>query len=265
MCLATRAIHIECVNSLEASAFLCALSRFIARRGKPEKIYSDNGTNFKGAQEELQNAVTSLDGLAGSYAQSKGFIWHFHPPLGSHHGGHYERLIRSIRETLLGVTTEQEMSEDNLNTFLCEAEKILNDRPLTKVSDDPDDQTPLTPNLILLLRGNVCKPLYEAENVPKAYHRQAQFLADLFWKRWLKKYVPSLQLCQKWLLPKRNLKVGDLVLMCGEGYPRGCWPLAKVVEVSKDIDGNVRKVTIKDKNGLNVRPITKLALLESAK
>ena len=55
-------------------------------------------------------------------------------------------------------------------------------------------------------------------------------------------YVPSLQLRQKWFLPKRNLKVGDLVLMCGEGYPHGHWPLAKVVEVSKDIDGNVRKV-----------------------
>ena len=82
VCLAARAIHIECVNSLKASAFLCALSRFIARRGKPEKIYSDNGTNFKGAQEELQNALTSLDGPAGSYAQSKGFIWHFHPPFG---------------------------------------------------------------------------------------------------------------------------------------------------------------------------------------
>ena len=78
VCLATRAIHIECVNSLEAAAFLCALSRFIARRGKPEKIYSDNGTNFRGAKEDLQNAITSLDGPAGSYAQSKGFIWHFY-------------------------------------------------------------------------------------------------------------------------------------------------------------------------------------------
>ena len=81
VCLATRAIYIECVNCLEAAAFLCALSRFIARRGKPEKIYSDNRTNFRGAQEELQNAVTSLVGPTGSYAQNKGFIWPFYPPL----------------------------------------------------------------------------------------------------------------------------------------------------------------------------------------
>ena len=264
VCLATRAIHIECVNSLETNAFLSALTRFICRRGKPDKIYSDNGTNFRGAQEELKTVVTSLNDSTCSYAEKKGLKWHFHPPQGSHHGGHYERLIRSIRETLLGITTEQEMSEDNLTTFFCEVEKILNDRPLTQVSNDPNDQTPLTPSLILLLRGNACEPILESENIPKVYHRQAQFLADLFWKRWLREYVPSLQQRQKWFLPQRNLTVGDLVLMCGEGYSRGRWPMAKVVEVSKDIDGNVRKVTIKDKNGLKVRPITKLALLEAA-
>ena len=101
VCLTTRAIHIECVNSLEAAAFLCALSRFIARHGKPEKIYSDNGTSFRGAQAELQNAVTSLDGPACSYGQSKGFMWPFHPPFGSHYGGNYERLIRNIHDTML--------------------------------------------------------------------------------------------------------------------------------------------------------------------
>ena len=83
------------------------------------------------------------------------------------------------------------MSEDNLTTFLCETEKILNERPLTKVSESPDDEIPLSPNLILLLRGNSSECLFEAKNVPRMYHRQAQFLADLFWKRWLKEYVSS--------------------------------------------------------------------------
>ena len=59
--------------------------------------------------------------------------------------------------------------------------------------------------------------------------------------------------------------IRNLVLMCGEGYPCGHWPLVKVVEVSKEIDGNVRKMTIKDINGLKVRRIIKLTLLESAK
>ena len=96
-----------------------------------------------------------------NFVNARGIKWHFHPPLGSHHGGHYERLIRSVRRVLRGITSEQEMSEDNLTTFFCEAEKILNDRPLTSLTDDPDDQTPITPNLILLLRSNPCYPLFE--------------------------------------------------------------------------------------------------------
>ena len=123
LCVWPQELFILNVSILWKHLHSCVPSRGLLPDVVNQKRFSDNGTNFKGAQEEIQNAVTSLDGPAGSYAQSKGFIWHFHPPLGSHHGGHYERLIRSICETLLGVTTEQEMREDNLNTFFCEAEK----------------------------------------------------------------------------------------------------------------------------------------------
>ena len=87
------------------------------------------------------------------------------------------------------------MSEYNLHTFLCEVEQILNDRPLTDISEDPNDRhsIPLSPSLILLLRGNSCKTLYPSENVAIRYHRQAQFLANLFWKKWIKEYIPTLQ------------------------------------------------------------------------
>ena len=79
----------------------------------------------------------------------------------------------------------------------------------------------------------------------------------------MNEYVPSLHVRQKWLNPKRNLKVGDIVLMSGEGFARGQWPLARVVEVYADNDNFVRKVMVKDKSGLKVRPISKLALLEA--
>lgn len=253
----------ECVNSLETSSFLSAFSRFIARRGVPEKVYSDNATNFCGAQEELKAVVESLDADARKYATSKGILWHFHPPLGSHHGGHYERLIRSVRSVLFGISVEQEMSEDNLMTFLCEAEKVLNDRPLTALTDDPSDIL-LSPSMILLLRNNSCVTMFESSMAPKRFHKQAQYLADIFWTRFLKEYVPSLVLRQKWLKPKRNLKVDDLVLMCNEGFSRGKWPLGRIVEVFCESDGFVRKVLVRTKNGLKVRPIVKLALLECA-
>jgi hypothetical protein len=239
------------------------VSRFIARRGKPQKLYSDNGSNFQGALVELRSTLSDNNDFVSKFADEKQFSWHFHPPHGSHHGGHYERMIKSVRKVLHGLTNEQEMTEDNLLTFLCEAEKILNDRPVTSVSNDPNDPSPLSPSLILLLRGNPCERLYNSENSVKRSHRQAQFLADIFWKRWLKEYISSLQVRQKWLSEKRNLKVGDLVFMTDEGHARGRWPIGRVVEVYQDVDGNVRSVKLKDKSGFKIRPISKLALLEA--
>ncbi|GBN00639.1 hypothetical protein AVEN_44586-1, partial [Araneus ventricosus] len=52
-CVVYRAIHLELVNSLSSDAFLLALRRFIARRGRPRTIYCDNGTNFRGASNDL--------------------------------------------------------------------------------------------------------------------------------------------------------------------------------------------------------------------
>ena len=169
-----------------------------------------------------------------------------------------------MRRTLRGLTNEQEMNEDNLVTFMCEVEKILNDRPLVSITDDPNDELPLSPSMILLLRGNSCKSLFNESNVPKMYHRQSQYLANIFWKRWTKEYVPSLQSRQKWLKPKRNLKVNDIVIMTDENCVKGHWPLARVVAVYKNDDGMVRKASVKCKSGIKMRPITKLALLEAA-
>ena len=156
------------------------------------------------------------------------------------------------------------MSEDNLSTFLCECEKILNDRPLSAVSENPNDELPITPNMILLLRGNSCANMFNSSaETHKSYHKQAQYMSELFWKRWMKEYVPLLQSRQKWILKKRNLKVGDLVFMTDEGMPKGHWPIARVTTANPDQDGLVRKVLIKTKSGVKLRPITKLALLEA--
>jgi hypothetical protein len=53
ICFVTKAIHIELVMDLTTQEFLGALRRFISRRGHPHNLYSDNGTNFVGANNEL--------------------------------------------------------------------------------------------------------------------------------------------------------------------------------------------------------------------
>lgn len=91
-----------------------------------------------------------------------------------------------------------------------------------------------------------------------------QYLACVFWKRWLREYIPLLQKRQKWQSKTANLKKNDVVLVATENTPRGQWPLARVVEVNVGRDGLVRSCLVRTHNTLIKRPITKLCLLECA-
>lgn len=121
--------------------------------------------------------------------------WTSNPPAGSHFGGVWERMIRLVRRVLNSVLRQQVLHDDGLSTVLCETEAILNDRPLTKFSDDPHDLEPLTPNHILLLRGKPALPpgvFKPEEQYGRRRWKQVQYLADLFWKRWIREYLPLL-------------------------------------------------------------------------
>ena len=149
---------------------------------------------------------------------------------------------------------------------MCEVEKMINDRPLTRQSDDPRDLSVLTPNMLLLGYRNQCS---SADNSPSVHPcerwKQTEKLADEFWSRWLREYLPSLQERQKWLTPKRNLTEGDLVLMVKEDSPHGQWPLAVVKETFPDVKGHVRQVVICTANQSRYpRDIRKLCLLEKS-
>ena len=265
-CLAMRAIHIEVAFSLDTASFVNALQRFISRRGQPRSITSDNGTNFVGADRELREAIEQWNqGVIGDYLCQKGIRWQFNPPAASHMGGAWERQIRTVRKVLGSVVREQVMDDEGLTTVMCLVEGIVNGRPLTPVSDDSEDLEALTPShLLTLRRGPVLPPgKFAREDIYRSRWKQIQYLADLFWRRWTREYLPSLQGRQKWLCSKKNLAQGDIVLMVDENSPRNLWPLARVLEVYPSKDGMVRTVRIRTRGGVLVRPIDKLCLLES--
>ena len=265
-CLALRAVHLEISHTLDTDSFILALRRFIARRGQVKEIRSDNGTNFTGAEKELRAMISSWNqAKIHDTLLQKGIKWVFNPPAASHHGGVWERLIRSTRKILGALTKEQVLDDECLQTLLCEAESIINGRPLTKVSDDPNDLEPLTPNHLLLLRQNESLPpgLFEKNDTySRRRWRQVQYLANVFWGRWKREYLPSLQERQKWFRPRRNFTVGDTVIV-DESTPRNVWPIGRITEVFPDRDGFVRRVRVKTKTSTLERPITKLCLLES--
>ena len=150
---------------------------------------------------------------------------------------------------------------------MCEAESIVNSRPLTKVSDDCNDAEALTPNHLLLLRAGPSLPpgiFTKEERYGRRRWRQVQYMAEIFWSRWLKEYLPRLQKRQKWSKPRRNFMIGDIVLIIDENSPRCSWPLGRVLEIRPNKDGYVRRVSLKTKSGTILeRPISKIVFLES--
>ena len=268
-CLSTRAVHLEKLNGLDTDTFLNAFRRFLARRGPVESVLSDQGTNFTGASSELAKALRQMDqDRIARYSVKMDVTWKFNPPGASHMGGAWERLIRSVRKVMTGLlgSSASRLNDESLETLFCEVEMILNSRPLTKVSDDVNDASPLTPNHLLLLREcpSVAPGKFDQADVYRRRWRCVQHLANEFWNRWIREYLPELQQRQKWFGSKRNVRVGDLVLITQENTPRGLWPIGLVIDVHESQDGLVRAVEVQTKSAKLVRPITKIVLLEGA-
>ena len=267
-CLVTRAVHIEVAYSMDTDSFINSMRRFIARRGTPELMRSDNGTNFVGGNKELSSAISqwNVQQIHGFFLQ-KHIKWIFNPPSGSHHGGIWERCIRTVRKVFNAVLKEQALDDEGLSTLTCEVEAIVNSRPITKSSDDPSDCEALTPNHLLLLRSGPCLPpgsFSKEDSHSRRRWRQVQYLAEVFWRRWIREYLPQLQARQKWVNPSRSFAVGDIVLVVDERCPRSSWPLGRIVNVQEiRHDGLVRSVTLKTGASLLERPIDKIVLLES--
>ena len=165
VCFNSRAVHIEDVSSLETNTFILALRRFISVRGCPKEIWSDNGTNFTGAEKELRRSIRELNEEQirrklhmhdADWFKCVLPKWRFQPPTASHMSGVWERLIRSVRKATNAILSKPgaAIPLETLCTVLSEVMSIFS-RPISPASDDPSDMEPLTPNHLLLQRRNL--------------------------------------------------------------------------------------------------------------
>lgn len=261
-CMTTRAIHVEMAHSLTTDSCILALRRMIGRRRKPEEIFSDNGTNLRGADRELRDALqhTSFSDIEDAVLL-RGIKWKFNPPAASHMGGAWERLIRSVRTALRETLKERAPRQEVLQTVLVEAEHLVNSRPLTYVSTDLNDPEALTPNNFLIgTTSNVQSPGVFTQydlNWGKQW-RRAQALIDSFWNRWLREYLPNLIPKQKWTDQLSALHPGDIVYIADMLNDRGNWPMGIIQQCYPGQDGVVRVADVKTCSGTYRRPTTKL-------
>ena len=267
-CAATRASDIQVVHSLETDSFLKAMSRFMdIRQCQPGTMVSDCGTNFVGADRELKKFLTdnNQNKKISDELSRKGVSWQFNPPKSSHRAGLVERLFRIFRKCMKSLTDGCVLDDEDFLTATAQINSILNNRPITALSDEPNDLRTLTPAQLLsgAAMGNV-EPL-EFLN-PLGYRRNFKRLQEAvggWWSRWRKQYLHTLQERQKWWKPARNLTNGDLVLMVDDDMSRGQWRKALVVDTFPDKYGTTRKCQIKTANGtIFMRDIRKLVLLE---
>ena len=278
VCFASKAVHIEAVGDLTTASCIAAFTRFVARRRKPTRMYSDNGTNFVGSRNEMDALQAALDkqgssSLPNEYA-SKGVEWVHIPPRAPHFGGLWEAAVKSAKLHLKKVMGSNVVTFEELSTIFCQIEAIMNSRPLVQMNANDSDYIALTPAMLISGCEHTYLPLDSQDTAPElptpaplhSYpHRRWKYMSKLtahWWARWISEYLPTLQPRAKWREENPcTWKKGDLVMVAEDNLPPLQWPLARITSLYTGNDGHVRAARVKSPKGEYTRPIIKLRQL----
>lgn len=266
VCFTTKAVHLEVASDLTAKAFQRCLKRFIARRGIPHTVFSDNATNFQASNSQLKELAQQM--RSGEFidavedcCNAHHIEWKFIPPRSPHFGG-WEAAVKSAKYLLIRTLHNHHLVYDEFITVVAEIEAILNSRPLSALSNDPNDLQPLTPGHFLT--GAPLRGITEG-NLPNIPHTQ-QWLKLLqikseFWSRWVKEYLCELQYKTKWRVGHPAIQLGTLVTLKDFNLPPLQWKLGRIIELIPGKDGCIRVVRVKTEKGVLTRAIHELAPL----
>jgi len=178
ICFTTKAIHIELCLDLSTEEFLAAFRRFCARRGVPQEVHSDNGTNF-----------------VGNHFAANNITWKFNPPRAPHMGGLWEAAVKAMKRLMRKSLQAHLLKVDELTSILVEIEAILNSRPLVPLETTDLDNIVLTPGHFLIGRPFVSPPTKSTTSASisslKRWQLTQKITQDL-WKSWKTTYLQSI-------------------------------------------------------------------------
>ena len=246
-CGVVRALHLELVNSLNVFDTALALRRFVARRGLPSVIYSDNAKTFKSIRRLL---ISFYGHLAPS--------WKMIAPRSPWWGGFYERMVRSVKSSLRKSLGSSLLTRCELETALHEVEFCLNSRALTFVGDAVDSGYPLSPTHFLVERPMTEFPDFSSDTLNASRElllSKNDFrnkMLEQFWLIWQHDYLQELPKCRE-TNSSGELSVGSLVLVKESGSPRLQWPLGCITRVFPGKDGKIRCVELKTSKGKMIK------------
>ncbi|XP_066588158.1 uncharacterized protein [Prorops nasuta] len=257
VCMSIKAVHLDVVSDLTADGFLAVLRRFTSRRGIPNHLYSDNGSNFVGVKNQLREVFDMFHSDSDKdkfnmFAQNNKIQWHFIPPAAPHFGGLWESSVKIFKHHLYRVIGDSLFTYEEFHTLTTEIEGVINSRPITSLSSDPNDLEALSPGHFLAGRPITFIPQENLEAIPENRLSKWQHIYKVrqdFWKRWSLEYLNELQIKSKWWKEGINIKIGELVLIKNKILPCSQWMLGRVTKIHPGHDGVVRAVTMLTSSG----------------
>lgn len=255
VCMVSKAVHLELVSDLSTARFIMAFRRFISRRGFCTDIYCDNGTNFKGAGNELPLLMIQAESEASVHIQNTfahdKIKFHFNPPSAPHWGGQWESYVKLTKHHLNRISVSIQLTFEEMSTLLTQIEACINSRPLCAITNDVNDLDPLTAGHLLI--GSALNLIPEPSVLSLKDTTLDRFQAiqkgvQTFWKRFYIEYLHTMHPRKKWYKPGEELNVNDLVVIIDDNLPPAKWLMGRVLEIHPGRDGLVRMVTLQTKS-----------------
>ena len=246
-CSLTRAVYIELLQDSTVSSFMSVLREFIARRGRPRVIYSDNAQSFKAAASLIKSAMR--DEKLHEFLTDLSISWRFNVSKAPWWGGQFERIIGITKGAMYKVLGRANMKFNELKEILLDVEMTMNNRPLSYVEDDL--QLPvLTPNMMLISDRNALLEANVHEIKERDLRTRAKYLnkcRDNLWKRWKTEYIRSLRERHNMKAKDKDqqIKIGQVVMIHGEEKNRGVWKIGVVEQLIQGRDGIVRAARLR--------------------
>ncbi|XP_023310160.1 uncharacterized protein LOC111691478 [Anoplophora glabripennis] len=264
--MTSKATHLELVTELTTSMFLNALKRFVARRGLCSHIYSDNASNFTRANRELLEFyhIIQKDQIQ-NYLRDQKIQWHYIPARSPNFGGLWEAAVKAVKHHLKRILNNIHLTYEEFYTLLTQIEAVLNSRPLTPLSSDPEDLEALTPGHFIIGEplNSVPEPNVENQRLtPVARYHHLLRMTQHFWKRWKNEYLHNLQQRSKWKFQSDvSSLIGSLVLLKEDNTPPQQWPKGRITAIHPGHDNIVRVVSVKTPSGIVKRALGRVCVL----
>ncbi len=263
-CSLTRGVHLEFLPNMNCDEFILSFKRYIAARGRPSKIISDNGKTFVAASKWIKRVQRSEK--MQDYLAQHNIRWQFNLSRASWWGGMFERMVGIVKSALYKAIGAAKLTFKEMQEVLLDVQIVVNNRPLSYCEDDI--QLPvLTPNTLIFGKANYVPEEQPSEIKDKDLRKRAKFLLrckESLWKRWQSEYLRALRERHDATDPGREtkLKRGDIVMIKGEEKNRSKWRVGKVTGLIVGRDGVARGAKIQTAKSDIERPLQHLYPLE---